>query len=173
MLKQKEKITMNKAIGILCFLLLACLSLSLMAGCTTPAAPPAANGGEPGPQEQPNSNISASQTDRVDVVFFHRTQQCYSCKYLGAKTLYTVETYFKDELASGRVTFQSINVQDEANADIIKKYGAYTSSLFINTIEDGTDHIEEATKVYSLIGKDEAFVETLKSKIEKSLNGEA
>ncbi len=165
---------MNKAIRILYFLLLACLSLSLMVGCTAaPATTPAANGGEPGPQEQPNPNTSSDQVDRVDVVYFHRTQQCYSCRYVEAKTRYTVETHFKDELASGRVTFQSINVQEKANADIIEKYGAYTSSLFINTVRDGTDHIEEVKKVYRLIGKDEAFVEALKSQIEQSLNGEA
>jgi hypothetical protein len=84
-----------------------------------------------------------------------------------------VETYFSDELASGKLTFQVINVEDEANAGIVEKYGAYGPQLFINTIKDGTDHIEEATDVYLLIGKDEAFAKTLKSKIEKSLNGEA
>ena len=164
---------MNKTIMILCFLLLACLSLSLVAGCTPADTTPAGNGGEPGPQEQPDSNIFSGQADRVDVVYFHRTQRCHTCRYAEEQTLYTLETYFKDELASGKVTFQSINVQDEANADIVKKYGAYTSSLFINTIKDGTDHIKEATDVYSLIGKDDAFAKTVKNKIEKSLKGEA
>ena len=64
-----------------------------------------------------------------------------------------------------------LNVEDKENAAIVKKYGAFTSSLFINTLKDGTDHIEEATDIYFLIGNDEAFVEALKSKIEKSLKG--
>lgn len=110
--------------------------------------------------------------DKVEVVYFHRTQRCYSCRYVEAGTRYTVETYFKDELASGKLTLQVVDVQDKANADIVKKYGAYTSSLFINTIKDGTDYIEEAMDIYLLIGKDEAFVKALKSKIEKSLKGE-
>jgi len=83
-----------------------------------------------------------------------------------------VETYFNDELASGKLTFQSIDVQDSKNAAIIEKYGAYTSSLFINTIKDGTDHIEQVTDIWLVIGDDEAFVEVVKSKIEKGLNGE-
>ena len=120
----------------------------------------------------PASNNSSGPAERIDVVYFHRTQQCYSCRYAEEWTRYTVETYFKDELASGKVTFQSIDVQDEKNADIVKKYGAYTSSLFINTIKDGTDHIEQVTDIWLAIGDDEAFVEILKSKIEKSLNGE-
>ena len=124
-------------------------------------------------QEQPNSNNSSGPADRVEVVYFHRTQRCYSCIYMEEGARYTVENYFEAELASGKVTFQVIDVQDEANADIVEKYGAYYSSLFINTIKDGTDHIEEATDVYLLIGNDEAFVTALKGKIEKSLEGEA
>ena len=127
----------------------------------------------PSPATPPASDNSSGPADRVDVVYFHRTQRCYSCKYVEARTLYTLETYFEDELASGRVTFQVINVQDKENADIVEKYDASYLSLYINTVRGGTDHIEEATNVYSLIGKDEAFSKALKSKIEKSLNGEA
>jgi hypothetical protein len=83
-----------------------------------------------------------------------------------------VETYFADELASGKVTFQVLNVQDEENAAIVNKYRAYTSSLFINTIRDGTDHIEEVTYIWLLLDDHEAFVEAVRSKIEKSLKGE-
>jgi hypothetical protein len=119
-----------------------------------------------------SSNNFSGPADRVDVVYFHRTQQCYSCRYAEERTLYTVETYFADELGSGNVTFQSIDVQDEANADIVEKYGAYGSQLFINTLKDGTDHIEQVTDVWLVLGNDDAFIEIVKGKIEKSLNGE-
>jgi hypothetical protein len=155
----KSKVT--KILWIVCPIVLVCLAVGLaVAHGTSPATPPA-------------SNNSSGPADRVDVVYFHRTYRCSSCLYVEAGANYTVETYFSDEMASGKVTFQVFNVQDEANADIVEKYGAYGPSLFINTVKDGTDHIEEATDVYLLIGKDEAFVKTLKSKIEKSLNGEA
>jgi hypothetical protein len=45
--------------------------------------------------------------------------------------------------------------------------------LFINTIKDGSDHIEQVTDIWLAIGNDEAFVEVVKTKIEKSLKGEA
>jgi hypothetical protein len=115
---------------------------------------------------------SSSPADRVDVVYFHRTQRCHNCIHAEELTRYTVETYFTDDLASGKVTFQSINVQDEENADVVEKYGAYGPQLFINTVKDSTDYIEEATDLYVLISNDKAFVTALKSKIEKSLNGE-
>jgi hypothetical protein len=117
---------------------------------------------------------SSSPADRVDVVYFHRTQRCYTCLYAEEQTRYTLETYFKDELASGNVTFQVINVEDEANADILEKYNnpSYLT-LCINTVRDGTDHIEQVTDIWLVIGNDEAFVKIVKDKIEESLAGEA
>jgi heme/copper-type cytochrome/quinol oxidase subunit 2 len=160
----ENKVTKSKATKILwivCPIILVCLAAWLIVAYgTSPATPP------------PSGN-SSGPADRVDVVYFHRTQRCYSCRYMEAAANYTVQTYFKDELASGKLTFQVFNVEDEANADIVEKYQASYLSLYINTVKDGTDHIELLTDVYPLIGKDEAFVETLKNKIEKSLTGEA
>jgi heme/copper-type cytochrome/quinol oxidase subunit 2 len=130
----------------------------------SPAAPPAPNN---------STGNSTSPADRADVVYFHRTQRCYSCTYMEDAARYTVETYFADELARGKVTFQVFNVEEEQNADIVEKYQASYLSLYINTVIDGTDHIELVTDLYTLIGNDEAFAETLKSKIEKSLTGQA
>jgi hypothetical protein len=155
----KNKVT--KILWIVCPIVLACLAVLLVVVYrTSPATPPA-------------SNNSSGPADRVDVVYFHRTQRCVKCIYAEEGTNYTLETYFGDELASRKVTFQVINVEDEENADIVEKYGAYGSQLFINTIKDGSDHIEHVTDIWLAIGDDEAFVEIVKSKIEKSLSGEA
>jgi hypothetical protein len=139
----------------------------VVAGYAISKASPGANGGHP------NSNNSTGPADRVDVVYFHRTQRCYTCRYAEEGIWYTLETYFADELASGRVTFQVINVEDEANADIVEEYNnASYLTLCINAVRNGTDHIEEVTDIWLVISNDEAFVETVKSRIEKSLNGE-
>lgn len=161
--RNKNKATKSKVTRILwivCPIVLACLAVLLVVVYrTSPATPPA-------------SNNSSGPADRVDVVYFHRTQRCVKCIYAEEETNYTLETYFGNELASGKLTFQVINIDDKANADIVEKYGAYGSQLFINTVKDGTDHIEHVTDIWLVIGDDEAFVEIVKSKIEKSLNGE-
>jgi heme/copper-type cytochrome/quinol oxidase subunit 2 len=154
----KRKVT--KILWIVCPIIVVCLAVWLIVAYgTSPETPPA-------------SNNSSGPADRVEVVYFHRTQQCYTCRYAEEGTRYTVETYFNDELASGKLTFQSIDVQDNKNAAIVEKYGAYGSQLFINTIKDSTDHIEQVTDIWLVIGDDEAFVEIVKGKIEKSLSGE-
>ena len=161
--RNKNKATKSKRTKILwivCPIVLVGLAVWLILAYGTSSATP------------PPSNNSTGPADRVDVVYFHRTQRCPTCIHAEELTRYTVETHFKDELASGKVTFQSIDLQDSKNTAIVEKYGAYGSQLFINTIKDGTDHIEEATDLYVLIHNDKAFVTALKSKIEKSLNGE-
>jgi len=120
-------------------------------------------------RDEPASEAPSAPANRVDVVYFYRTARCYSCVYAEEITQFTVETYFEDELASGRVTFETFNVKDEKNAAIVEKYGAYTSSLFINTVRNGSDHIEPVTDIWYALGDDEAFIEVVKSKIETSL----
>jgi heme/copper-type cytochrome/quinol oxidase subunit 2 len=162
--KDKGKVPKSKTTRILWTVIpivVVCLAVWLIVAYGTPSG------------TRPPSNNSTGPADRVEVVYFHRTQRCYTCLYAEEYTQYTVETYFADELASGRVTFQSINVQDEENADIVEKYNnASYLTLCINTVKDGTDHIEEITDIWLVIGDDEAFVEIVKSKIEESFSGE-
>jgi len=91
--EEEKGVTMNIVIKTLSHLLLVCLALSLMLGCTSPTTPPP-------------SDTSSGPADRVEVVYFHRAQRCYSCIHAEEGIRYTVETYFADELASGKVTFE-------------------------------------------------------------------
>ena len=157
---------MNKKNKIL-ISVLAGVALCVVVGYIVSNASPGANGG------QPNTNNSTGPADRVDVVYFHRTQRCYTCRYAEEGTRYTLETYFEEEMDSGRVTFQVINVEDEKNTDIVEKYNnASYLTLCINAVKDGIDHIEEVTDIWLVIGDDDAFVEIVKNKIEESLTGE-
>ena len=82
-----------------------------------------------------------------------------------------LESYFADELASGKVSWATYDVGDTENAVFVEKYDAYSSSLFINSIIDDTDHIEEITEIWFILGDDEAFIEVVKNKIQQSLSG--
>lgn len=162
---------MNIANKPLWHFILAGLALSLMLGCTTsPTKPPAANGEESTPIPAPEPGTT-SVVDRVDVVYFHRQQRCQKCIWAEEHVRYALETYFKDELDSGKITLASINVQDPSNTAIIEKFGAYTSQLFINTVTGDTEHIEHVSEIWQLIGNDEAFCQVVKNKVMKALEG--
>ena len=164
---------MRSKLKILSSFLLIVLVAGILCACGGPApeAPPNSNDAD-NPPDSADTDTPPTSVDKVEVVYFHRTQRCYSCVYAEDSTLYTLETYFADELASGKITFVTLDVTAEENAAIVEKYEAYTSSLFINTIIDGTDHIEVVNEIWSVIGDDETFVELVKNKIEQSLSGE-
>ena len=169
---------MNFKRGIYLTAVTICISILtplLVFGCATPAAPdPAPSTSEPTPvTPDPTTNIPEPETppevDRVDVVYFHRTKRCYSCTYAEEQTRYTLETYFINELESGKITFKSIDIQDEGNSAIIEKYGAYTSQLFINTAINGTEHIEHVVEIWQAIGDNDAFSFIVRDKVRTAL----
>jgi predicted small lipoprotein YifL len=180
--------TIRSKVTIWSSFLLIILLVGMLCACggTTPEAPPSSDTPstpvEPDTPVTPDdsdtsqtpddSDMSPTPADKVEVVYFYRPQRCYSCVYAETATIYTLETYFADELASGKITFVALDVTAEENADTVEKYDAYSSSLFINTIVDGTDHIETVSEIWLVIGDDEAFTELVKSKIEQSLTGE-
>jgi hypothetical protein len=161
---QAPKSKVTRILWIVCPIILVGLAIWLVLAYGTSSATP------------PPSNNSTGPADRVDVVYFHRTQRCPTCIYAEEGTRDTLKTYFADELDSGKVTFQVINVDDKANADIADILEKYNNPSFltlcINAVRDGTDHIEVVTDIWLAIGDDDAFVEIIKGEIEKSLSGE-
>ena len=136
--------------------------LILLSGCNTS---PAVDGNS-------TSEIPSVPADKVEVVYFHRPQRCSGCVYAETGTRYTLENYFAEELKSDKIIFQSINLGDKENEAIIEHYDAYTSSLFINSTRDGVEYIEEVTEIWFLLGKDDEFIDLVKSSIERHLSVE-
>lgn len=164
---------MNLLSKALFFIISALIILSAitLGACTDstdfdpPSAPPEAT------QEPTTPQSPSDMTGWVEVVYFHRTNRCSSCIYAEEGTRYTIQTYFGDELARGKLVFKVLDLQEEANAAYLRKYEAHTSSLFINEVKDGIDHIEEVSDIWTKLGRDEAFIEVVKSAIEKHLGG--
>jgi hypothetical protein len=154
------------------------LVVGLLCACASPAIPPTSPPDEPPglPDEPPTSQTQdepINLLDRVDVVYFHRPQRCPTCLCFEERVIYVVNTYFQDELNSGKLTFQVCNIGDSKNTDIVNKYGAVGSQLFINTVKDGTDHITDIQEIWSWSCRSDkpGFDQQIKSVIEQSLNG--
>ncbi len=123
------------------------------------------------PSVIPEPETPAIQTDRVELVYFHRSQRCASCIYAEDGVRYTLEKYFEEEMANSIVSFEVYDLGEEENAAVIEEYGAYTSSLFINVIRGDTNNIEEVNEIWLVVGDNDAFVETVKNRIEGILIG--
>lgn len=107
----------------------------------------------------------------LEVYHFHATQQCVSCIAVGDLAEKTLNTYFKDELDSGKIKFAHINGELPENRDLVLKYGSTGSSIWIGTYLDGQFHKEENTRVWYKINNEQDFMTYFKSEIEKRLSG--
>jgi len=112
----------------------------------------------------------ASQAaEKIEVVHFHATQQCWSCKTVGEFALKTIKDKFPEEYKNGTIVFKDINGELPENRDLVIKYQASGSSLFINAITNGQDNIEEDVTVWRLINNESQFVDYFENKLNKLL----
>jgi hypothetical protein len=167
------------------FTIIAFLIVGLLCACASPATTPIPSGGasvpptttpslpKPSGQIQTTTPPDESSTlpGRVDVVYFHRPQRCPTCLCFEERIRYVVNTYFQNELKSGKLTFGVYNIGNSKNADIVKKYSAVGSQLFINTVEDGTDHITDIQDIWSWSCRSNkaGFDQQVKNVIDQSL----
>lgn len=109
---------------------------------------------------------------KVEVIHFHTTNQCWSCITLGDLAEKTVNTYYKDELESGKLVFDHIDGQKAENRELVLKYGARGSALFIGTYVNGEFHGEENVQLWYKLNNEEGYMSYLKELLDKRLNGD-
>jgi len=114
----------------------------------------------------------SSDIEKVEVYHFHATQQCVTCKTIGAYSEETVNTYFSDELKSGKLVFAHVNIDLPENKALVDKYEAKGSSLIIGLYgKDGSFTKQEDTNVWYKVSKKQEFIDYLKSVIEQKFSG--
>lgn len=92
-------------------------------------------------------SVAKISVEKIEVVHFHATQQCWSCITVGEYALKTIKKKFSEEYKNGTIVFRDINGELPENKDMVIKYQARGSSLFVNAITMGKDDIEEDVTV--------------------------
>ena len=106
----------------------------------------------------------------IEVFDFHTTNRCVTCKSIESNTKYTLDTYFSDEVKSGKIAFQVVNIDEDDNYELAKKFKASGTSLFLNIISDEKEKKIDLTSFAFTYGKNkDMFSKKLKSKLEKQL----
>ena len=119
----------------------------------------------------PDTNIPSSApqsiapADKIEVVHFHGTRQCWSCITVGEYALKTIKEKFPEEYKSGKIVYMDVNGELAENRDIVIKYQARGSSLFVNAIHGETDNISEDVTVWRLVGNESQFVSYFENKL--------
>ena len=140
----------------------------------------ARNGNKPTEAQNTNNQTTKSQeelpmstakisAEKIEVVHFHATQQCWSCITVGEYALKTIKEKFPEEYKNGTIVFRDINGELPENRDMVIKYQAGGSSLFVNAITAGKDNIKEDVTVWRLVSNESQFVSYFQDKLNKLL----
>ena len=143
-------------------ILLIALSL-ILSGCAGGA------GGATADSAQEDNSQPAGKAEKVIVIHFHATQQCWSCIKVGELALKTIQEKFPEEYANGTIVFKEINGELRENNNIVVKYQARGSSLFVNAIIDGQDNISEDTNVWRLVSNEAQYIDYFGNTLSNSL----
>lgn len=147
-----------------------CATYAIVAPITTIATPGTPVVTEPSPSP---SSLPLSPTVTVEVLYFHSPQRCKTCLCFEEHTRNVINSYFKDEVNSGKLTLHVLDFADSKNLPLVKKYQVVGSQLFINTVIDGVEHIRNVWEIYSLgcLSNPNAFDEGLRQIIQECLGG--
>lgn len=116
--------------------------------------------------ETKTSTVNTSAKNHLEVYAFHGTRQCETCKNMKANTKATLDKYFSEELKSGKIVFQIIDVDDTKNEKLAEKFQATGTALMINNVVNGKDNIIDWSDfAFDKANDAQAFIPELKSKI--------
>jgi len=120
-------------------------------------------------QENLPMSVAKISAEKIEVVHFHATQQCWSCITVGEYALKTIKEKFPEEYKNGIIVFRDINGELPENKDMVMKYQARGSSLFVNAISAGKDNIEEDVTVWRLVSNENQFISYFQNKLNELL----
>jgi len=118
---------------------------------------------------------NTAKPDKVELIYFHTKNPCHCMAIVGDNIKYAVDTYFKDEQASGKVKLTMIVSDNPANAELVKKYDAMLFTLFVKEIRGNTEKIYPVSDIWNMTGDDnkDALVKFIKTALTNILEGKS
>jgi len=115
-----------------------------------------------------SSSISDS---KIIVYYFYTTARCASCHKIEEYTKQSLEKYFFDEITSGAINFQMINIDKPQNKHFIQDYQLYTKSVVLSKISDGKEvKFKNLDKVWNFLRNKNKFYEYIKEETNNFIN---
>ena len=113
------------------------------------------------PTAQAVENVNGAH---VVAYYFHGQMRCSTCHKLEQYSKEAIETNFKDALASGKLEFKVVNVEDRGNEHYGKDYQLYTKSLIFSLVKDGKEiKWKNMDKIWEYVGNKQRFIDYVKS----------
>jgi hypothetical protein len=104
------------------------------------------------------------KASKVVVYYFHTTMRCPTCHKLEQYSKEAIEANFKDALASGKLEYKVVNVEDRGNEHYTSDYQLYTKSLILSLVKDSKElKWKNLDKIWEYVGSKQRFLDYVKS----------
>ncbi len=102
----------------------------------------------------------------ITAYYFHGTFRCPTCKKLEQYSKEAIESNFKDALASGKLTFKVVNIEDKGNEHYVNDYQLYTKSLVLSLTKDGKEiRSKNLDKIWEYVGNKQRFQDYVRDEV--------
>jgi hypothetical protein len=70
-------------------------------------------------------------TDKIEAYYFHFTARCMTCKTVEARARENIETLYPEQLKQGKISFRSVNLDEESGKALAEKLKVYGQTLLV------------------------------------------
>jgi len=118
----------------------------------------------------PSQAEESAKGAHVIAYYLHGDMRCPTCHKLEQYSQEAVETNFKDALASGKLEFKVVNVEDKGNEHYASDYQLYTKSLILSLVKgDKEIKWKNLDKIWEYVGNKQRFIDYIKSGVAELL----
>ncbi len=135
-----------------------------------PAPAPKTPATEPAVRPAHGKDSGVAIPSKVVVYYLHTTARCPGCLKIESYTAAEVTGPLAGLLASGRLEWKVLNVDEPQNAHLVDHYKLFTKSVVISEVVDGKEvRWKRLDKVWDFLGDQQAFMRYVGGEIQAYL----
>jgi hypothetical protein len=121
------------------------------------------------PQAIPLSDTVPNEPNQQIVVYyFHGDVRCPTCHKLEEYAKESLETYFADDLAAGKIQWKSTNVDTPVNEHFVKHYELVTKSVIVSRMVNGQEAAwENLDQIWELVSDKDKYLAYIRDSVKK------
>ncbi len=109
--------------------------------------------------------------DQVVVYYFYTSFRCSSCMAIEKNTGDALKDVFADDLASGRMVYKTVNIDEKGNEHFVQDYQLYTKSVVLSLVKYGKEtRFKNLDKVWQHLRNREQFSRYIQQEASAFLN---
>ena len=111
--------------------------------------------------------VKTGSSDKIEAYYFHFTARCMTCRTVEAQAKEDIETLYPELVKQGKISFQSVNLDEESSKALAEKLKVYGQTVLI--VKGDTQIILTNEGFMYAVREPEKFKAIMKEKIDPLL----